>query len=317
MTHPAILFSQVREDPRIELYCLNKLNNPNVLLVGSGGCTALSLIANGNVRTIDIIDLNIGQLYLIQLKIQLILTLQDLNKILDFYEGKLTRYEYDHIFNSLKLEENCKNYFTSHMNLIYQGINQTGVYEQLFKELITSNYDYCKVFSNENLIHKFGINAVKHSTKTPFSEHFKQIMTKYQNNYSINNNYFYHQMVYNSYNRSCLPHYLQTLDRLIQNLRTIEINFIHTDYCDYIKYCQKGYDLIQTSNLTDWMNEDQINELLSDISNKLNQKNYIVLRKFNGDYDLKQLASQYFKINHDIPHDTSEFYNEVIVCSTI
>jgi len=315
MTPPTILFSQVREDPNIELYCLNHLTNADILLVGSGGCTVLSLIANGNLKTIDIIDLNIGQLYLIQLKIQLILTLQDLNKILDFYEGKLAKHEYDHIFNSLNIEVDCRDYFLTNMDLIYQGINQTGVYEQLFKNLITSNYDYDQVFSNVNLIQKFGFNAVKYSTNTPFSEHFKQIMTIYQNNYTINNNYFYHQMVYNSYNRNCLPHYLQHLDRLIRNLQTVEINFIHTDYRDYIKYCQKGYDLIQTSNLTDWMNEDQINDMLSNISNKLNQKNYVVLRKFNGDYNLNQLVSQYFKINHDIPHDTSEFYNEVIVCS--
>lgn len=317
MTQPTIMFSQVREDPAIELYCLNKLNNPNVLLVGSGGCTVLSLIANGNVNSIDIIDLNICQLYLIQLKIQLIITLQDLNQILNFFEGKLTKQEYDQLFNSLNLEEDCRNYFISQMNLIYQGINQTGVYELLFKELIDSNYNYEKVFSNENLIHKFGINAVKYSTKIPFSEHFKQIMTKYQNNYTINNNYFYHQMVNNSYNSSCLPHYLQNINGLIKNLQNVQINYIHADYRDYIKYCNKTYDLIQTSNLTDWMSEDQINQLLSDISNKLNHKNYIILRKFNGDYDLNQLASQYFKINNDIQHDTSEFYNEVVVCSMV
>lgn len=317
MTHPTILFSQVREDPSIELYCLNQLTNAKVLLVGSGGCTALSLIANGNVQSIDIIDLNISQLYLIQLKIQLILKLQDLNKILDFYEGKLTKPEYDQIFNSIDLSESCRDYFISHMDLIYQGINQSGVYEQLFKELITSNYDYEQVFSNRNLIQKFGLNAVKHSTITPFSVHFKQIMTKYHNNYTFNNNYFYHQMVYNSYNRNCLPHYLQNLNELRQNLQDVQINYIHADYCEYIRYCNKTYDLIQTSNLTDWMNEEQIDKLLSNISNKINQKNFIVLRKFNGDYDLKHLASQYFKIHYDIPHDTSEFYNEVIVCSKV
>ena len=40
-----------------------------------------------------------------------------------------------------------------------------------------------------------------------------------------------------------------------------------------------------------------------------------MLRKFNGDYDLEQLASEYFKVQYDIPKDISEFYNEVVVCS--
>ena len=42
-----LFFAQVREDPRLEIDALGPLQDAKVVVVSSGGCTALSLLAAG------------------------------------------------------------------------------------------------------------------------------------------------------------------------------------------------------------------------------------------------------------------------------
>ena len=74
-----IAFSQVREDPRIELRVIQELAKRQqplrVLLVASGGCTALSLLSHPAISKIEAVDLNPAQLHLIELRRQALLHL--------------------------------------------------------------------------------------------------------------------------------------------------------------------------------------------------------------------------------------------------
>ncbi|MEP0833323.1 BtaA family protein [Microcoleus sp. AS-A8] len=70
-----IAFSQVREDPKIELRVIEQLQERQghplrVLLVASGGCMALSLLASSAVAQIEAVDLNPAQLHLVELRRQ-------------------------------------------------------------------------------------------------------------------------------------------------------------------------------------------------------------------------------------------------------
>lgn len=74
-----IAFSQVREDPRIELRVIQELakrqQSLRVLLVASGGCTALSLLSHPAIAKIEAVDLNPAQLHLVELRRQALLHL--------------------------------------------------------------------------------------------------------------------------------------------------------------------------------------------------------------------------------------------------
>ncbi|HUF28038.1 MAG TPA: DUF3419 family protein [Gemmatimonadaceae bacterium] len=63
-----LYFAQVREDPRLELAALAPHLGGTIAIVGSGGCTALSLLAVGTGRVVAI-DLNLAQNHLIELKL--------------------------------------------------------------------------------------------------------------------------------------------------------------------------------------------------------------------------------------------------------
>ncbi len=63
-----LYFAQVREDPRLELEALAPTSDDSLVVVGSGGCTALSLLAAG-AGQVTSVDLNRTQNHLIELKV--------------------------------------------------------------------------------------------------------------------------------------------------------------------------------------------------------------------------------------------------------
>ena len=62
-----LLFAQVREDPILEIDALQVRNGGRYVVVGSGGCTALSMLAAG-ASHVAAVDLNKTQNHLTELK---------------------------------------------------------------------------------------------------------------------------------------------------------------------------------------------------------------------------------------------------------
>lgn len=310
MSKNVYMFSQVREDPTIEINIHNKLikNNKRYLIVGSGGCTVLSLLSKikDDVDIIDVIDFSKEQLYLIQLKISIICYFKsNIDGILDFWEGVLPIDRINYIFNKLNLSDECRNYWLDN-NLLYTGINQNGIFEQLFKQLINSDFNFELVFDRNNLKDKFGEDSVVNSLNHEFYDHFKNVLYKYNNDET---NYFNYQILYNKYNRNYLPIYFNNITNIIKNID--KINYINDNIFDYVSKSNIKYDMIHTSNITDWMNISKCETFLSNIFDKLNDNGIVVMRRLNGDYELSKIISNKFNII-DIPHDKSEFYNEVV-----
>ena len=63
-----LYFAQVREDPRAEIAALDPAPDDSFVVVGSGGCTALSLVAAG-AGQVTAVDVNRAQNHLIELKL--------------------------------------------------------------------------------------------------------------------------------------------------------------------------------------------------------------------------------------------------------
>src|SRR5262249_36097321 len=61
-----LFFSQVREDPQLEIDALGELKDKHFVVVSSGGCTALSLLSLG--AHVAAVDLNSAQNNLTELK---------------------------------------------------------------------------------------------------------------------------------------------------------------------------------------------------------------------------------------------------------
>ena len=63
-----LFFAQVREDPRVEIMALAPRASDRVVVVSSGGCTALSLLAAG-AGEVHAVDVNCTQNHLVELKV--------------------------------------------------------------------------------------------------------------------------------------------------------------------------------------------------------------------------------------------------------
>jgi S-adenosylmethionine:diacylglycerol 3-amino-3-carboxypropyl transferase len=329
----SILFSQVREDPRIELFALSQINleseNINALCVTSGGCTVLSIL--DKVGHVDAVDMNLNQNYLCELKgaaishaIEKYEKNNQLGWILKFYKGKLdyTSEQYCHLLDVLGISEPCRQYWKTHVKDVVAGINQIGAFEQLFRDLVNSNMDFGRHFSDLNLMRIFGKNAVENSSRNSFANHFAHIVETYKRKHSsARENYFYHQMMHDDYpnNTNNLPRYLKNTNMVDTNKH--KISYITHNFVDYVKKCTDNcYHLIQTSNITDWMSSEHISDFLKNLHRILKPNGVAVLRRLNGDYCLgDHLIGQSFVdigLTTDLT-DSSHFYSEVIVLRKI
>lgn len=310
-----MIFSQVREDPNIEMHCIDLLNSKNIdiLCICSGGCNILSMLSD-KINKIDGIDININQLFLTELKMSLCKYFSDKLAIIKFYQGEYDKDEYNNILNLLSLSIEARKYWYCNIDKIYYGINRVGKFEQLFRDLVNSNFNYKQIFDRENLIRVFGETAVIHSKKS-FSDHFHNIINTYQNLYMPDDNYFYNQILYDKYNQKSLPPYLNNLDNIKENL--YKINLINSSFIQFINNCDsESYHIIQTSNITDWINKSDMKNLILNIHRVLNKNGIVIMRRLLGDYILEEVVSKYFKII-DAPLDKSHFYSEIIIAQKI
>lgn len=294
-----ILFSQTREDPNVELSVTSE--NNHILLVGSGGCTVMSLI-NNNV--VDVVDSNIEQIFLIKLKMHLA---NYADKYLDIICGK--NISDDDINNILyNLPNDIKEYWNNNIDKIKFGINRCGVFEQLFRDLVKSNFNYDVLFDKKYLSSLFSNDAVKHTEE--FKKHFSNVIKKYEDSYKPCDNYFYNQILYDCYNQD-VPIYLNNLDNVVKYNNNV--TFHNNTMTEYLLHnVDKKYDIIQISNLLDWMSHSDRKQLIMLCYNALNKNGFIIIRRLNGSYKLSDYLDEYF-ILHSNPQDKSHFYSEVAV----
>jgi S-adenosylmethionine:diacylglycerol 3-amino-3-carboxypropyl transferase len=313
-----ILFSQVREDPTIEQKYVSKLNSttPNALrdqpskclIVCSGGCTLLSIIQDD--VDIDVIDMNIEQIYLTELKLALA---KQFNKkpLLHYLENNVP----DVVVGKLELSDDCREYWNDNKDSIKLGINNCGKFEVLFRELVKSDFSFEKIFDRDHLTSIFGESAVINSLNNEFYDHFKQVMDYYKSHYNNSENYFYNQILHGRYDVMDLPPYFNNLD----NIKTSKskITMINQNMITYLKKCSDNeYDLIQTSNLSDWMDGGELLVFIKHVHRCLMENGVAIMRRLNSDIKLESVLGKYFKII-DRPVDRSHFYKEVLVLAKL
>lgn len=314
-----VLFSQVREDPQLELHCLeNSRDNVNVAMIGSGGCILLTLLqSDTKIQRIDVVDSNIAQIFLIQLKIALVKHFSNSEEYIQFIEGKLPIDKSDSVFDKLSLPSVCKTYWCRNKSDLHNGINKIGKFEQLFSELRTNDFNYEKVFDRTYLESIFGTNAVVHSLNTEFHEHFRKIIATYRNCYnSSEDNYFYHQIMTGEYPANDRPLYLQprnyniVRNNLVNN--STEIVFHNTTLDNFLETATADYDLIHTSNLIDWMNKESATRLLTQLHNALKPGGFATLRRLNGDLHIASIVDEQIWTTTSVTNEKSHFYGESV-----
>jgi S-adenosylmethionine-diacylglycerol 3-amino-3-carboxypropyl transferase len=132
-----LYFAQVREDPALEIEALGVQARETAVVVSSGGCTALSLLAHGAGRVISV-DLNRSQNHLVELKAAAVRAL-DVEGSLRFLGGAsetgAARWE-SYLALEPLLSPVARRYWQRQHDWIRAGVIRCGVSERFIRTVL-------------------------------------------------------------------------------------------------------------------------------------------------------------------------------------
>ena len=311
-----VQFAVVREDPKIEaeLVCLHQVSE--VLLIASGGCTALTLQALFPDLRLTLLDLNPAQLELIKKKRQ---ALTDTNIC-------------PHAFNigtsdsrGLNQCGNFESLFRGLREFIFDLVADEEQVRALFEErgglkratelLFSNRYwpvAFDLFFSDSLLNTMFGPNATQHAKPGSYPKYFQKLFEKGLMSDQAFDNYFLHHVFLGYYldRPTSLPHYL-TVSPPDYHFQMVEgtLDQVSDLGC---------FDLISLSNIMDWMSPADITTLLVKLQNQMKSGAIVLYRQLNNPIELEPEFGDSFQFdpalgNRLLEAERSLFYSSIHV----
>jgi S-adenosylmethionine-diacylglycerol 3-amino-3-carboxypropyl transferase len=269
-----LFFAQVREDPRLEIDALGPLEDAKVVVVSSGGCTALSLLAAG-AGHVTAVDLNSAQNHLVELKVAALrwLTMPEIMSFFGVARGTAERRVRTYRTIRPLLSERAVEFWDSHQTLLGRGALACGVSEQFISAVVKvvklfihgrrkierllalqSLEEQHEFFDREwntrrwrllfpALLNRWTFNrtydpAFFREVENPsFAAHFRRLLEHALCDVPVRNNYFLHQMLLGTYpNRvpDGVPPYLERTRREILRTRLDCLELVDGGYGEYL-----------------------------------------------------------------------------------
>ena len=243
-----LYFAQVREDPALEIDALATGPGDTVVVVSSGGCTALSLLAAGAGHVVAV-DLNATQNHLVELKFTAVRSLgpEDAVAFLGGWPCARSRRwsHYRRLRGSLTAP--ARSYWDAHRRNLERGVLGAGVSERFIgvvmaalrlaihppsrirrllacttldeqRRFYESEWDnrrwrlLFRVLLNRAVFrHTYDEAFFRHVDNPSFPRHFRTLAERTLTEVPVRTNYFVHQMLTGSYPRGVeggLPPYL-------------------------------------------------------------------------------------------------------------
>ena len=167
------------------------------------------------------------------------------------------------------------------------------VFDHMFKQ-IKNNISFEEVFSNDNLINKFGPNAVL-NTSDSFIDHFKSVYDSKSK---------YHNWIFDRDMSSKIRSYTELELNKIKS-----VNLQCQNMIELVESAESAsYDWIQTSNLTDWLGPIEYVNFCKNIQRVLKPGGHLLMRRLLSD---NLLINQF--PDAEILRDQTNFYKETIL----
>jgi S-adenosylmethionine-diacylglycerol 3-amino-3-carboxypropyl transferase len=311
-----VQFSVVREDPMIEQLIVERFTVGKCLLVASGGCTALSLSAMCPNLNIDVFDVNLDQIELLSEKSKALQS-SSLKSMFDI--GKS---------NSLGLNQsgNFEKLFRGLREFIWDFVAPAEFWEACFNG---ENKNLNEVFSNkfwkiafELFFHDsllngmFGPDATQYAQPGSYPDYFRNVIENGLKSRDCPSNYFLHHIL--------IGYYKDEKDSLPPYLQGPSVGFegeYFTGTLDNVPNL-KDYQLIQLSNLFDWMSPEDSQKIWDDLGNRMAPGSMVLVRQLNNKRDLSVFAGNKFKYdekfgNELLEIDRSMFYEKIFVATKL
>jgi S-adenosylmethionine-diacylglycerol 3-amino-3-carboxypropyl transferase len=307
-------FAVVREDPLIDIRLTKLFNANKVLLVASGGCTALSLAVSDPSMDIHVFDPNPRQIEHVKQKTLSLEQLTGTNNIDLFNVDGGDDNGLSESGNFEILFRNFRTFIKEHvaddnsLSLCFSGDDTE------LDKIMTNKYwpIAFELFFNDNYLEAmFGPLALQHAPSNSYAQYFKSCIEQGLLCSDRSTNYFLHHIFFGRYfNRpECLPLYLSS-PSTTHNLTYIE---------GYLSYVERlsSFDYVMLSNIFDWMDDTDVNSHIALLRN-MKPGALLVYRQLNNDRDLTVKLSPYFEHKETLSKelfklDRSLFYSRLVI----
>jgi S-adenosylmethionine-diacylglycerol 3-amino-3-carboxypropyl transferase len=317
-----LYFAQVREDPLLEMEALRPTPGDTTVVVGSGGCTALSLMAGGG-RVIAV-DNNATQNHLIELKVAavVLLPLRDSVAFLGGASdsGEIRMSTYAVLRGSLT--PSAREYWDAHAGDVRGGVIAAGVTERFIRLIVrvleacvhprTRIYRllacttlaeqrdfYARVWNSRRwralfrlLLARRSFDRVydpvslRHARSSSFPEHFRRLAEHALTQLPVANNYFLHQMLTGRYPASVsggVPPYLSARGADALVTGLSSLSIVDGTFTEYLRSCpDRSVTGFALSNICEWLSPEEIDELFAEITRVARPGARLCFRNFVG-----------------------------------
>ncbi|MYC25553.1 MAG: DUF3419 family protein [Gammaproteobacteria bacterium] len=339
-------FAQVREDPNLDAWIVEKLpQDATLLVIGSGGCTLAVLASMPSVRIIHVVDPNPAQLALCRVKLALLRDNDPDARLRFLGHSDLSREAREHQLHRI-CDETCEPVSSLGPidHILEVGLDYGGRYESVFGQISKSvaTFDdsvldllrldnsskqakwlqihpdfvagllgcFDQVMSLENLVALFGETATQNPVM-PFSTHFFQRTVHALHSFNASTNHFLWQVL------ACFTKTKPIARWLSQPRQEVSVNF-HFEaetIQHYLAQIDVQFDYIHLSNVLDWLTVEEACALLELTWNRLKPKGYTLIRQLNSDLPIRALGEHFTWLDEESDNlhraDLSYFYRRV------
>jgi S-adenosylmethionine-diacylglycerol 3-amino-3-carboxypropyl transferase len=302
-----LFFAQVREDPVLEIEALEPAPAKTIVVVGSGGCTALSLLAAGAGRVVAV-DLNRVQNHLTELKAVAIGGAGAMG-----FLGGAPMPDRLHHYRSIAslLSDEARAYWDAHPKQLERGVLGAGVTEKFIggvmtvmrtlihppsrirrllacrtldeqRELFRREWDSRRwralftVLLNRAVFRKTYHPAFfAHVDNPSFADHFRRLADHTLTEIPMATNYFLQHMLTGTYG-GARPPYLETAG-------AGHLTIVDGSYTEYLRTLpDESVDGFAISNILEWFTPEQADDLFAEVVRTAVPGAGFVFRNFVG-----------------------------------
>jgi len=321
-TEHKLFFAQVREDPLLEIEALGAGPDDTVVVVSSGGCTALSLLAAGAGRVVAV-DLNTAQNDLVELKAAAVARLPAGEAGAFLGGSDATGPDRWTTYGRLRpsLSDGAARYWDGRRAAIERGVIGSGVTERFLGVIVGvirtaiqppsrirrllacgSLDDQRALYRGEwdtrrwRLLFTLLLNrAVFRHTYHPaffenvdnpsFADHFRRLAEHALTEVPVAGNYFLHQMLTGAYPADVpggLPPYL-AWDGAAALASDDRLLLVDGSYLDYLETCPDASIAgFSLSNICEWLGPADVDRLMGEIARTAAPGARLAFRNFVG-----------------------------------
>ena len=315
-----LYFAQVREDARAELAALRPTIADCVVVVSSGGCTALSLLAAG-AGEVTAVDRNVTQNHMVELKAAAA-TLGGREALA--FLGAVEAASRTAVYHELRgfLSEGARRYWDTRENAVRTGVLGAGVSESFIATVVaalrlvvhsraridrllgcTTLDEQRELFGREwntrrwRALFALLCNRLAFRQSYPtaffanvenpsFAAHFRGLAEHAIRDLQVQDNYFLHHMLTGRYPADVtggVPGYLTENGAAAVATRRERLTLVDGGMTEHLRGCsQHSIDCFALSNICEWMSPIEIDALFVQVLRTAAPGARVVYRNFVG-----------------------------------